>query len=272
MSIEIYEEPDDSEIVSLEALAEIVRTNIAQANDALAAFRTTWLDRMAPAGRALLEARKIVQRGKWMEFLQLCRINPGTAQKVMYAALNENELRAIDATEADQLWQLESGREIGRIDALTPEEIELAQQMHSDGETYHAIARSLGRSHGLIRKAIIPGERERVALRAKELERRRNERLRQARADARDLADMKRRQERDQLAKATGGDLEKAYGQVRIAQQAIGKYLGATSTQAPERQRITNAASHLRSAENELTAAMRVLRVDPSVARMVADE
>lgn len=130
-----------------------------------------------------------------------------------------------------------------------------AKRLHVEGLTYSQIGEKLGVSRSVTQTWIHPDKAREAKRASAERQRRKAQELKAARKA---LAEKERREERNVLARAAGGILEKSYTDVR----ALCLTLDAALAQAEpaEREGLREALRHAHKAEDQIVEAMRIRR------------
>lgn len=257
--VHIDQRPADLQSLSLERLAEEANSEHLRCEedlDRLDALAGSAVIHALNAGRALLAAQSRMPVGEWVRWAEAnVPMHAPTRTRYMRIAEFGDEVRTwLTTTEGsrgvvnaiDFLNSLELRRATGRhADAAVVAEV---RRLKKGGIPVSEIAKCVGLSVTSVRCHLDPAFKRRHLQRNKDNTRRRT-------AAAKALAEQQRVEERNALARNTGGDIAKAYSEVRRLAATIDKALAAAEPSERSDVRAALAAAH--KAEDALVKAMR---------------
>lgn len=192
-------------------------------------------------GELLLEARDLVPRGGWLQWVE--NESPfalTTSQEFMRLARHRGEIEAGACVGVREALDFISGR--GRRDAPDARR-EVARALRDEGLSHRQIAERLGVSQTTVHVDLLPRKKRQAESRAK---------WRRRALERKAL----RREENRKLAARGGGDVAEAYALLRQALEALDKSLAGKARE--ERVFLLQAISYLHAGEDEIGKALRV--------------
>lgn len=225
---------------SLEELAATYNRECALAIEA----GTAMIGHVIAAGEALLAARERVPRGQWMQWvLENIDQSPATVWQHMRIARYKERVLESQATSTKGALRLLRGEAHTSMPIGDEQERQIVVDLRNSGMTQAKIAETLGIGRKRVWRILHPDKYEQTKQRKRRLT------IAGHRAE--------RRAERDQQAKAAGGDVANAYSLIRRALQACDR--ASTQVESREaRQAVQNTINRLYDAEDAIVKASKL--------------
>lgn len=239
--------------LNLKQLSVLINQQSASAEAATVAV----LEYATRAGIGLMRARDLVMEAgeswtRWMD--ENLSFHRRTAYRYITIARGRDRLPdgPITLTEAlDLLSGVAAYRDESEWTAYPKAVKASALQMHADGISMTEIGETLGVVRETVRRWVDPNTHDRM-IKAN------RQRRRKAAAAKKALAEKERREDRDRLARSTGGDPAKAYAEVRRLAATLDRALADVPQSA--KPTLAEALRHTHRAEDAIVEAMNAMR------------